>query len=155
MSTLIHPDALRKLLFGSHVVRAAAALPQSTTGHLFTVTGGRILIIGLVGKVTTAVQAQATTLQLVATPGTGTAVNLNLVTASDLNAKEVGSQVTLDVPANKAVITTAGAGYMGPPVPISMGPGTIDLTTVASSTGAMQWDLFYVELDDGASVAAA
>jgi hypothetical protein len=155
MSNIIQGPQLRQLVFGTKITRAAAALPQSTTGHLFTVTGGRVIITAFMGKVTTAIQAQATTLQLTATPTSGTAVNLNLVTASDVNAKEIGASVSLDIPANKLLITNAGSNQLGPLTPVMVSTGTIDLTTVASSTGQMQWDLFYLPLDDGAAVAAA
>lgn len=155
MSNIIQGPQLRQLVFGTKITRAAAVLPQSTTGHLFTVTGGRIIITAFMGKVTTAIQAQATTLQLVATPTSGTAVNLNLVTGSDVNAKEIGASVSLDIPANKLLISNAGSNQIGPLTPVVVSIGTIDLTTAASSTGQMQWDLFYLPLDDGAAVAAA
>lgn len=155
MANFVQGKQLRQLVFGTKVTRAGAALPQSTTGHLFTVSGGRIVITGFMGMVTTAIQAQATTLQLVATPTAGTAVNLNLVTGSDVNGKEVGATVSLDVPGNALFITNAGSNRLGPLTPVVVAAGTIDLTTVASSTGAMQWDLTYVPLDDGAAVAAA
>jgi hypothetical protein len=31
--------------------------------------------------------------------------------------------------------------------------GTIDLTTAASNTGDVKWDMFYIPLDTGATVA--
>jgi hypothetical protein len=40
--------------FGLGVDRATATLPQTTQAALFTVAGGRIAVLGLVGDVTTA-----------------------------------------------------------------------------------------------------
>jgi len=31
--------------------------------------------------------------------------------------------------------------------------GTIDLTCAASNTGSVKWDMFYIPLDEGATVA--
>jgi hypothetical protein len=62
-------DAAPALALGASVSRAAAALPASTTGNLFTVTGGRILLTGIVGQVTTVIQTQACNASLSACGG--------------------------------------------------------------------------------------
>jgi hypothetical protein len=155
MSNMQDPIAFRKALLGITVTRAAAALPQTAQAAIFTVTGGKVLVTSLVGEVTTIIQAQATTAQFVGNPTTGTDVNWSNATA-DLNAKEVGSTITLPATfAGTALANTAG----GNGLPLGTGfiayTGTIDFKTGASSTGALKWLLTYVPLDDGAAVVAA
>lgn len=154
MTTVIQLAQYRNLLFGKKVDRAAAALPQTAQTAYFTVAGGRVLITGIIGEVTTAVQAQATTVQLIATPTTGTAVNLSNSTG-DVNGKEIGATITLATTlGGTLVVNNAGANLVAPNY-FLVRTGTIDFKTAASSTGATKWTLFYVPVDDGASVVAA
>src|SRR4051812_37156824 len=124
---------IRLAQLGIKVDRTAATLPASTTTTYFTVAGGRVLITGLVGEVTTIVQAQATTFKLTSTPTTGTAVDL--CTTVDLNAKEAGTLLGITgLPADAMVATNAGltTGFKQQLiVPI----GNLRATTVATSTG--------------------
>jgi hypothetical protein len=136
---------------GILVSKAAAALPQTAQTAQFTVAGGRVLIIWYVMQVTTIIQAQATTVQFIATPTSGTAVNVTNATG-DINGKEVGASVTFATTlGGTAVVNNAGANVIAQPVFV-LNPGTLDFKTVASSTGAVKQDLIYVPLDNGASV---
>lgn len=156
MSMIVAGSQVRAANMGAAVRRAAAALPQTAQSALFTVTNGSIIVTGLIGEVTTAIQAQATTVQIIANPsGAGTDVNLTNSTG-DLNGKEVGSTVTLPATlGGTASVSLAGGNVL----PLGSGfvvrPGTIDLKTGASSTGAVKWTLFYLPLDDNATVSAA
>lgn len=155
MTTILQGDQLRTILFGNKVDRAAAALPQTAQTPYFTVTGGRVLVTAIIGEVTTVIQGQATTVQLIATPGSGTAVNLSNSTG-DINGKEVGATIALATTlGGTLVVNNAGATVLPLVNAFVARTGTIDLKTVASSTGATKWSLFYVPLDNGASVAAA
>lgn len=153
MSVLNDGAAFRKALFGLTVSRATAALPQTTQSALFTVTGGRVIVTGIVGQVTTAIQAQANATKIVGNPTTGT--DKDLCTTLDITADEVGTLYGLSgLPTEAMVGTTAGGGIMprnGIVVPV----GTIDLSCAASNTGSIKWDITYVPLDDGASITAA
>lgn len=145
--------SLRKLLLGLKVDRATAALPQSTTGHLFTIAGGRVMVPLILGEVTTAIQAQATTAKLTSTPTTGTAVDV--CGTLDLTGKEIGTLLTVTGTfANALVGANAGAASMQDR-PFVLPIGFLDLITVASSTGSIKWTVFYIPIDDGASVVAA
>jgi len=97
MSTLIKSQDVRTIAGGINVSRAAANLPQTAAGNLFAVSGGRILLVALVGEVTTIIQAQATTVKLTSTPTTGSAIDLSAAT-TDINALEVGGRLTLANP---------------------------------------------------------
>lgn len=155
MSVLLAGSQVRALLLGVRVDRATATLPQTAQGALFTVTGGRVIVTGLVGEVTTAVQAQATTVQIVGNPTTGTDVNWTNTTG-DINGKEVGSLVTLPATlGGTASVQTAGGNVLALGSGFVAAVGTIDLKTGASSTGSAKWSITYIPLDDGASVAAA
>lgn len=142
------------------VSRVTASLPQSTTDILFRVFGGRVLVHLIVGEVTTIIQAQATTVKLTGkkldgTPAAvGTAVDL--CATADGNAKEVGS---LFIPLGSgaaAIWSNAGSGLgtLGR-IPFIQPQGEIYMTTGASSTGAMKWDLWFQPLDAGAYVTAS
>lgn len=153
MSTLIHPDQLRLIRYGLKVDRAAAALPASGTGHAFQVTGGRVIVTGLVGQVTTACDSTATTLKVTSTPTTGTAVDLTSATA--VTSKEAGALITLPLTLGGALnVQNAGAGEMPGALQFVVPVGYVDLITSATNAGAAKWSIFYIPLDDAGAVAA-
>lgn len=155
MSAIIQSDQLRTVLLGNKVERATAALPATTQAAIFTVSGGRVLITGLIGEVTTVMGATATNLKVTSNPTTGT--DVDLASNSAVTSKEVGSHITLPAATGSALVVKNGGGGGQFPghnpyvVPI----GTVDLVTDATDTGSVKWTLFYIPLDNGASVAAA
>lgn len=155
MSVLIQSDQLRALVVGTKVDRTTAALPQTTQSAIFTVAGGRILVTGLVGEVTTIMGATATNLKVTANPTTGT--DVDLASNSLVTSKEVGSLITLPSASGSALVVKngGGGGQMPAHNPYVVPIGTIDLVTDASDTGSVKWSLTYVALDNGASVTAA
>lgn len=155
MTTLIKNTDVRTIAGGINISRATANLPQTAAGNLFAVSGGRILLVAIVGEVTTIIQAQATTVKLTSTPTTGSAIDLSAAT-TDINALEVGGRLTLaNPPAAGTALVKTNAGYTAlPGVRTIIAIGNISLTTGASSTGQMKWDLMYIPLDVGAQVAA-
>lgn len=143
-------------LAGIKVTRAAANLPQSTTGDLFSINGGRVVIVNIIGTVTTIVQAQATTLKLVYTPTGGSVGDLTAAT-TDWNAAAVGSAFVAKLNAITDVLTKVTTSVVLPTVSgqqpnLILGTGKISATTVASSTGQARWDLWYAPVDAGATV---
>ena len=153
MATLVYPEKFRDLLFGIKVDRAAKVLPATATESIFTVTGGAVLITGLVGTVTTATDATATNLSVVATPSSGTAVTLASTVAAA--SKEIGSMFALNATAGGAlVVTTAGAAFLQP-VRALVAVGNIQITTSATNAGVVKWSLTYVPWDTAGRVAAA
>lgn len=154
MGNFIQGKSLRLIEYGTQVLKAATALPQTATSTLFTVTGGRVIVTSLVGTVSTAVQNQACTLALGTVPTTGTASSTGIATATSIINLEAGTHVYL--PAAKGALTVnanagaaaqiaSGSGYV-------VSAGTISWTTSASNTGAISWALTYIPLDDGAAV---
>lgn len=146
-------DVIRAQALGVRVDKAAAALPQTATGALFNVRGGRVAILGIVGEVTTIIQNQATNTKLLITPTVGTAVDICAVL--NLQAKEVGTLLGITGTFSDAMVgANAGAGIL-PARPVVAPVGAIGLNTAASSTGATKWSIYYLPLDAGAYVEAA
>lgn len=154
MTTIVHPDQLRLIRFGIKVSRAAKVLPATATESIFAVSGGHVIVTGLIGRVTTATDSTATNLSVVSTPTSGTAVTLASVVAAA--SKEIGAFFTLNSTAGGAlVVTTAGAGYLVNGYYPVVAPGNIQIVTSATNAGVVKWDLLYIPLDDAGSVAAA
>jgi hypothetical protein len=151
MATLSPGRDFRRMNFGLKTDRSAAVLPATAYGALFTITGGRILVMGIVGEVTTVCSATATNLKLTATPTTGTAVDV--ATNVAIANKEVGT--LFGVSAYGSALVASNAGSTAISVPFVVPIGTLGLTTSATNTGAAKWSLLWVPLDDAASVAAA
>lgn len=156
MTAIIQGDQTRTLVLGSQVNRATAALPQTATGGLFTVSGGRILLTSIVGEVTTVIQTQANNTQLVATPTVGVVAPLCAVL--DITARAVGVLLTVSGLVSDALIasgaTTITGAVSGQVRPLIVAAGVIGLSCAASNTGAIKWSMTYVAIDNGASVAA-
>lgn len=157
MANFINGTQQRLLHMGLKVEEPAAVLPATATAHLFTVSGGRVIVTGLVGQCTTVCTSTATTVSVGVTPTSGTASTTGLCTATAVTSSEVGTLVSLPSGAKGALVVGANAGagvQVQGPGGYVVQPGTIDITTSATNTGAFKWTLTYIPLDDGASVTA-
>lgn len=157
MTTIIQNGAVRLISAGIFVENTLhAALPQTAAQNIYTISGGRILLVALYGEVTTIIQAQSTTVKVTSTPTTGSAIDMSSA-AGDINALEVGGRIALaNPPAAATALVKTNAGYTNLEGVRTIVPaGTISYTTGASSTGGLKWGLIYIPLDIGASVAAA
>lgn len=137
--------------FGNTVSKATAALPQTTTGTLFTVTGGRVLLTSIVGEVTTVIQTQANNMKLVATPTTGTAVDICAVL--DVSAKEAGCLFGITGLFSDALVGANAGATVTQRNPVVLPIGTLKLSCSASNTGNVKWICTYIPLDVGAALA--
>lgn len=153
MSNSIRSTAFRDLVFGLKVDKATAVLPATAYGALFTVSGGRVLVTGLVGEFTVAADATATTVKVTGTPTTGTAVDWTSATA--VTSKEIGAQMTLPAAAGSALVVSNGGagGQLQLKSPFVAAIGTIGITTSATNAGSAKWTIFYVPLDSAGVVA--
>lgn len=151
-SANVDPQAFTSVAsLGFRVDKTAATLPATTTQTIFTVAGGRVLINLLIGQVTTIIQAQACNLKVTAAPTVGTAVDLaaNL----DINADEAGCLYLAECDGTALVGANAGAGMSGIGKSMAIvNTGVIRIETSATNTGATKWSLWYVPLDEGATV---
>jgi len=157
MPTPVQNQQVMRASTGFLVQRAGTASGNGplVTGptNLFTITGGRVILVGLIGTVTTAIQAQATTVQLISTPTSGTAVNLSNSTG-DLNGKEVGATVVLGATLGATAVVANAGGNGLVQLKTVIAAGNINVTYGAGSTGAVKWDMIYVAIDSAATVAA-
>ena len=130
------------------VTRAAADLPQSTSGAIFTVTSGkRILVLNLYGIVTTNIQAQANATRLLI-PG------MYLCTSGDINGNAAATMYTLTGTLTDALVITALGAAKAQVAPFIVS-NNILLECAASSTGQTSWIMDYILIDADAVVAAA
>lgn len=153
--------------YGALVTGAAKTLPASTTGHLFTVSGGRVIVTGMTGVVSTVIQAQACTISIGNTPTGGTGVNTSVTSASgSVSGLALGASLGVQAFSSgspQALLFTGASGVLAAPelgVSVDDGgiclvpAGTIDWTTSATNTGAVTWSLSYIPYDAGAAVTA-
>lgn len=137
---------------GIHVAKAAASLPQTGTQHLFTITGGRVLVRLLFGEVTTIIQSTDPVAKITGTPTVGTAVDI--ASTVDLSSLEAGGLLMVEGDGSALIKGNAGGSFfVNGAREFVAATGYIDLITGANKTGATKWDLYYIPLDDGASVA--
>ena len=147
---LLDQQAWTAMRVGFTVERAAASLPQSAQTAYFTIAGGRVLA-WILGEVTTVIQNQANNTKLVHNPTVGT--DMDLCAVLNIAADEVGTLYAITgVPADAMLGAGQAARFQHP---VILKPGTLDLSTAASNTGATKWAVYYIPIDDGASVAAA
>lgn len=143
-------------LVGIKVARLTAALPQTATVDIFSITGGRVAITNIIATVTTVIQTQATTLKLVYTPTGGSVGDITAAT-TDWTAAAVGNRFVAKLNAITDVLTKVTTDVVLPTVSgqqpnLILGAGKISALTVASSTGQARWDIWYAPIDAGAVV---
>ena len=119
---------------------------------IFTVGGGRVLLVNLVGYVTTAIGAGANNTKLQHDATNGAAVDLcaNL----DLDGCAQFSFLAI-TGATADAMTKATSAIRGMTIPVILGPGQIKIVRTADATGSVAWSVWYVPLDDGAYIEAA
>lgn len=136
---------------GIRVDRAAETHAAATT-PFFNILGGKVLMTGLVGEITTA--SGANLCSWLATPTTGTAQPV--CADLDINPALLGDALTITGVGTAAM--TYNASATGLPMMggggVVLNVGTLDFIAAAAD-GATKWSIFYVPLEDGASVEAA
>lgn len=148
------------VVLGFRVDKAAAVLPASTTQTLFTISGGRVLCTLMIGEVTTVFDGTVNSLSVEADPTVGAAADLaaatvctsdaagTLYTVHGIQAALLGTQKEggTEVPTHATAKAPLGGGFVIP-------AGVVQLkTTATDTTGATKWFMYYVPLDDGATV---
>lgn len=144
---------------GRIVTRPTKVIPQAAAESLFTVTGGNIIVTGLIGEVTTIMDAVATTLRLGFTPSAaGTAAIFWSAASADITGLAAGVHIYLPAAAASALPTdtATGGGYIDVTPQWFCPPGAVTLTGTGLNTGGrIKWDLLYIPLDDATNVVAA
>lgn len=155
-NTVSIAEALRYItqLQSPQLATVTSASPL-TTGTLFTFTGS-IEIIHLIGRVTTVIQGQATTVRLYITPDALAAYNITGATG-DINGDLVGTLISITGTAAADIVDTTGVGAIAPGqanpvVTTCVTNGVIGVTYGAASTGAIVWEMLWRPLSTGATV---
>lgn len=146
------PEALAAYFGGFRTRRDTAALPASIAAPIFMISIGRILLLGIVGEVTTVIQTQPNNAKLVCNPTVG--ANLDICADLDITDDPVGLLYGITGTFANPLIGS-GTAVPWPQRRVVLPPGTLDLSCAATSTGSVKWDLYWVPLDDGASAVAA
>lgn len=131
---------------------ASKALPASTTGAIFTVTG-LVEIISIIGVVTTVIQTQTCNCKISTVSNSATT---NICADLDITAKAVESRMSITGTFANAMLNTAkGVPVARQATPVVAQEGTIILTTSATNTGAIRWAVRYRPLQEGSRIVAA
>jgi hypothetical protein len=142
---------------GLRVDRATANLPQTGQYDLFTVGGGRVLLLGLIGEVTTVIETQANNTNLEFNPDAATLADSDLCAVLDITGDVVGTLYSITGTAANAMVDSGTTGFLAYTLasPRFMTPGKIELHCAASNTGQVKWSVWYIPVDDGAYIEAA
>lgn len=155
-SALVGSNVSYNSFLGTKVTRAAADIFDGTQKALFTVSGGRILLLNINLEVTTAaIDAGASNTQLLTNPTVGT--DAALCAVLDINADEAGTIYSITGIPGDALTGGSGGGANCMSQSVIIPEGTIDLVTAADvgTGGALgAAELWYIPLDSGASVAS-
>jgi len=149
--------AIRDINQGIVVTKAASSCAATATVDLFEITGGSIMVLGLVGIWDGAAAAAATTIALGANPTTGTATVLGTASATQ-SGKAAGSMLTMASDLGQVVSSTNQGAALIDAVPrvFVRGPGKIQMTVAgATNTQTITWHLIYVPVENDSAVVAA
>ena len=146
------------LNLGLRVQRAAATVAQAAV-TIFTVGGGRVVLLELIGEATSTL-AGATTLAISHIPTSGASATVAIATATgSINAKLAGTKYTLPAAIGSALTEEtdgAGAIVLSTNATLLLNIGNLTLTGgTAPNTGTIKWTAVYVPFDIGAFMLAA
>jgi len=133
--------------------RGAANLPQTTQTPYFTVVGGKVRILDIVGEVTTIIQDAAVNVKLVSNPTVG--ADVDMCAQVNIQADAIGTMLHITGTPADAMIETVSGCFTAQASEIVVAAGTIDLYADASVTGATKWTIVWLPLDSGARVVVA
>lgn len=146
---MIQADQLRLINLGQRVTKATGTLTVATL-PLFTISGGLVAVTAMVGRVTTAITVAGTT-ALQHNPTTGTTATL--AAAVDLGTTDTVAGEILVVEGDGTALAVGARAVVNTLIP--MDTGQIEQVTATGADGAITWSVFWVPLDNGATLAAA
>ena len=163
-NVVVATDSLMSYLKGLHtngvrVLQSTAVGTTTTPKTLFTITGGSIRIISIVGQVVTQIANTATTQQLQGIT-TAPATTTNMSTAVDTDDDDVGTIYTFVGPSGILTPTTAGVVLIdNGSVTLTetqwvVAPGVIGVDSGAVGVGDVDWIMTYYH-NPAATVVAA
>jgi len=138
---------------GFRVDRAAETLPQGADGSLFTISGGRVLMLLILGEVTVAIANTANASLIKLNPTLG--ADQDLCAALDIDNDALGTIYTISGTVGDAlrddVRIGLGMGFQG----MILSEGIVELECAGSIAGEIQWSMWWLPLDSGANVATS
>lgn len=158
MSTILQGTQLRTILLGSLVSKGTGVVANGTTS-LFAISGGRVVVTSLIGRVTVAIGSTASNCKLVYNPtAAGTSFDLCTAVAIETDAVEQTYYIAGSVASPGALLVGGAVGQANGVFssPYILQAGAIEQNLSADPVGGqITWSLTYLPYDDGASVAAA
>lgn len=140
---------------------AAKSVASVTTANLFTVSGGPVRVLALVGYVTTGLEVAGNNMKIQFTPTGGAANDVCAVLDVTGVAERTWLRVSLHDVAEAVIAGTSGAGWVNSSQKGFEGAasmfftGTFSMNCTATTTGAITWYIEYEPLAPGAAVTAA
>jgi hypothetical protein len=161
MTVILKPDQFnpvsRELTTGIRVNRAADTLPQTADEAIFTITGGRVLVVGLIGEVTDTIGSGTDPDLTIKFNPTATGADTELAADLDIGDDAIGTLYSLTGDFSDPV--TEGVRVLESPAmvqtPFVLSEGDIEIEMNESVAGSVSWSIMYVPWDTGAEVAAA
>jgi hypothetical protein len=151
-------NAQADVTWGLRVDRAAALVTAATV-NLFTIVGGRVLLTGLLGEISVAIAATATTLQITSlrTDVTTPVATVLCIASADIQSMAPGRMFTLPAAVGSALTISVGssAALMNAVRYVLPVGGLRLVGSAAPATGTVKWSVWYWPIDDGAYMAAA
>lgn len=153
MTTKTASTSYRDLRFGLKVDRPTATVPTSAADQtLFTISGGRVAVLLIVGEVTTVIGGTTPSAKLTAVPSSGSAVDL--CTAVAITSDAVGNLYGISTLGGALTVLESATSV--PTAGFVVRPGSIKLNiSAADATGAIKWTAFWVPVDDAGKLVAA
>lgn len=138
--------------------RATDTLPQTADEALFSITGGKVRILSIVGEVTTVIQTQANATKLKFNPD-GTGSDVDLCATLDITGDAVGTLYSITGTVATAMKSTTlwavlPADDIAAPG-LVLAAGDIELDCAASNTGSVKWTVQWEPVDSGAVLVSA
>ena len=152
MSTMIKGQDVATIQAGIHVHRATATI--AADGDIFSVDTGRVILLGLVGRVTVEIGAGSQDIELDLDPDDGGS-NVALSSLLLIDGDVVGTMYTLNTTAGGAFVEGLDVAYNAIlATPIVLQPGDLWLDVTGTEAGSIEWDVWYIPLDTGAVITA-
>ena len=153
-SAVFSADAVTKIGGGGILVnRATADTFDTAVTPLFTIGTGKVLLLGVIGTVTTNIENKTCSINLQANGTTGT--TSDICAALDIDNAQAGTTWGITGTAATLLVAAVGGGAPWPATPLVLEVGTLDLNCTADHSGSAKWDIWYIPLEAGATVVAA
>ena len=139
---------------GIIVERETAALPQTASQNLFLVSDGPVLLLSILGEVTTAIGNVANNTLL----AVGAAGATNICAVANVQAAAIGTRYSITGTFGNAMVATAvGVPVAEQATAVVVPAGQPILVNCAASDGGggrVKWTMIYAPLTEGATVTA-